>query len=264
MSINYKFRTVTNQVFNLQVDPNMTVFEVKQALEKQTSFPAENIKMIASAHVLNDEQQFKDLNIKPESTIVIHCARKTAPPAAPPAQTPTPAPAPQPTPTPAPQPTPQPAPQPIQPQPVPQPRPMPVPQPNPQPYVPQGDPADFQQKVAMLVDMGFDKTLSENALRMSNYSPDEAANILLSGEGAPGGGFGGQGAPSGDYDYPGAASVGSFGAMQSSYDSLSENEKASVQHLIQTLGIDGGTVLQVYFACDKDETQTSSCLQSML
>lgn len=263
MSISYKFRTVTNQIYQLAVDPNMTVFEVKQALEKETNFPAENIKMIASAHVLNDDQQFKDLNIKPESTIVIHCARKTPAPSAPaatpaPVQTPTPQPAP--TPSQAPYQPPQPVPQPtVTPQPTPQ---IPVTIPQPSPHVPQGDPADFQPKVTMLVEMGFEKSQAENALRMANYDPDGAANILLSGGGPVGGadidpGFD---LPSG----PSPHAIGSFGEMQSTYDSLSEAEKASIQRLINTIGIDGGTVLQVYFACDKDESKTTSCLQSML
>jgi hypothetical protein len=135
-----------------------------------------------------------------------------------------------------------------------------------------------------LTELGFERSLCEQALRVSNYDIDAAGNFLLSGtleggggraggagggygtggrgDGAGGGGYGagggGYGAGGGGYGAGGGGYGGGggarFGEFQSVYDGLSAAEKAAVDRLVAR-NPDGATVLQLFMACDKNEDQ---------
>ena len=260
------FRTVSGKVYSLELDPNETIGDVKKRLEEQEGIPSQGCKMILTASILPDEKKIGDLKINPGAFIVIH-SQKPKPVVKPVDPTPV-----------------EPV-KPIEPikpidpvinQPEP---PKPIDPIDSQPKRPvspiiskpsNSDPQNFANLCSQLTDMGFDLSSVQKSLRQTNYRSDLAANLLLSGNipddepesfldderpNTPPMNF--------ENNFPSRPSFKRFGEMQSQYDSLNSNEKASVDRLLG-LGFDPLTTLQVFIACDKDENQTSSCIAGML
>lgn len=281
MEVELQFRTVSGTVYKLQVNPDQTVQEVKQMLHEKHGLDAESIKIILSAKILGDDQKIADLKIPPGAYLIIHTGKKRQvkpaenpqPPAQPPTQPPTQPPA-QPEPVPAPAPAPAPAPQPV---------PAPAPAPGPAPTGQPGDPANFQELVSNLIELGFEKSQCEQALRLSQYDVERAGNILLTGDiptggdqgfgqgGFDQGGFGQGGFGQGSFGqggfgqggyYPTAPTDNApgaiFGQFQPVYDTLTAEEKQSVQRLLQYS--DPITVIQMFMACDRNEANTAALL----
>ena len=107
------------------------------------------------------------------------------------------------------------------------------------------DPPNFQELVDGLVELGFERRQCEQALRMSQFDTNRAAETLLTGE-----------FTANHTEQP----QGRFGPLQSYYDSLAPEEKAAVDRLCQ-IDIPPLTVIQVYVACDKDEEQARKLLE---
>lgn len=267
--VEIKFRAVTGKTYTLDVSPETTVLKMKQQLEEVHGLSAAGLKMILSAKVLADATQVKDIVIPPGTYIVIHVQNKArpAPSANPPAPANPPAAAP-------PKAEPVPAEQPSVPPPVTEPPAQPVPQPavQPRPATPPAasvpsDPPNFATLVGQLTELGFEQGQCEQALRIANYNAENAANLLLSGDlssgsaatgGGYAGGYGGGGG-GGAGQYGGGGGGARFGELQSVYDGLSPTEKATVDRLLQ-VNPDGGMVIQLYMACDKNEEQTRALL----
>jgi UV excision repair protein RAD23 len=176
------FWTVQGKVYELEVEDDMTIGDIKWLLEEQHGLPGGNMKLILSGKVLDDATIVSSLHVSQGTYIVVHCApvrRQSAQKAAP-------------------------APPPVAPtrqhpaatEPTPRPR-------SPsagvfQPSAGSGstDPGNFQGLVATLTELGFEKSLCEQARPVSNSKVDATGNLLLSrtlesgGGGHAGGGAG--------------------------------------------------------------------------
>jgi translation initiation factor IF-2 len=219
------FRTVQGKVYELEVEDDANIADIKRLLEERHGLPGGNLKLILSAKVLDDATVVSTLQVSQGTYIVVHCSARrppaqpaVAPPPAQPAVAPPPA---------------QPAVRP----PAPAddgPKPDPVaPDPQPAPAPPQAsgsrplgpatggggfqqptgsaDPPNFQELVTSLTEIGFEKGLCEQALRVSGYNVDAAGNLLLSGSLEAGGGGGAGTGGDGGAGYGGGGG-GDYGA----------------------------------------------------
>jgi hypothetical protein len=286
-----KFRNLTGQFYDLEVDEESTIRDVKAQLESEKGIPKESTRLILSAKVLNDDQVVKDINWPANAIIVIHANRARPPAAAAPAPSPAAPPASDPSGAP---PASSPAPPPASAPPASAPPAQAPPPSFAAPSQPassggagpsgSGDPPNFQALVTGLIELGFEKAQVEQALRVSSYNPDGAANMLLSGDipaagaggggggfgggghgGGYGGGGGGYGGGGGGDGYGGGGGggggfdAGKYGQLQSVYDGLSAAEKAAVDRLSERAG-DPATAIQIFVACDKDEASARNLL----
>lgn len=77
-------KTIKNEVFEIEVEPNQTIGTVKTLLAVlREDFPAERTSLIHVGKVLKDEQTIVELNLKEKDSLVCIC--KKAPPAPAPA-----------------------------------------------------------------------------------------------------------------------------------------------------------------------------------
>ena len=258
MSKTLTLQTVNREVFEISVEPNAQIGQVKRILVEKHNVPA-NCQIVFNGHILNDEVTIDQLDTEGHK-LIVHTPTPT-PTVTDPGVSgtagavsgdPTPAPAPRP-PAAAPATT--------------------TVQAPPQPSGPL-DPSNFGELVGQLTEMGFPAEQCQLALRRSHYNIDNAVNMLLSGQ------IGSAGDASDFHpaaEYPGASSgsishgtsglgpsyptsAGRFGPVQSTYDELTPEEKAAVDRLCAT-GHDPTTVLQIYVACDKNEEATRKNLQ---
>lgn len=136
------------------------------------------------------------------------------------------------------------------------------------------EPPNFRLMVNALMDMGFEQSQCEVALRLSDYNSEAAANLLLSGN-----------LPESDEDYDEneedeyegeeedigmerpiqtrAKPSEALGPYKSVYENYSSREKAAVIRLTDQFGLDKATVVQVFDASNKDDDVTSRVLSSM-
>ena len=114
------------------------------------------------------------------------------------------------------------------------------------------DPPNFEELFLNLTDIGFDRAQCEQALRMANYDPERAANLLLTGEVHV------QPPPQTTQNQDQAPRGVNFGQFQPLYDSFTPEEKAAVGRLLRHA--DPDTVIQYFMACDKNEEQTLALL----
>ena len=239
-----QFRTVQGKVYKLEADPNSTIGEIKQKLEDEHQLPKSNLKIILSANILNDDQVISSLKIPTGAYFIIHVStnRRIRPtlPDEPPSQAPV-------------------APPPVPDRPIETPPPPPPP-PPPQRPPPSGsrplsgspDPPNFEELVLNLTEIGFSRPQCEQALRMANYDPERACNLLLTGE------IPVQSTPQSNQDTDAPLRSVNFGQFQPVYDSFTPEEKAAVERLLRHA--DPNTVIQFYMACDKNEEQTLALL----
>jgi UV excision repair protein RAD23 len=190
MTKSLKFRTVTGKVYEMDVQNDWTVLQLKQKLqETHNDICADSCKMILSAKMLADTTRVEDINPPPNAYIVLHTSAQKKPaqkidtPSAPAALDD----APPPLPDTRPQPSAVPFTLPSTDEPL-------IP-PNggsagPPSLAPEsrssgprsgGDPPDFDRLVESLVEIGFPRDQCEQALRLAHYDTDQAANLLLSG-----------------------------------------------------------------------------------
>lgn len=89
------FKTITQEAFQIDVEPADTIKAVKEKIQNQkgvATYPAEHQKLIYAGKILNDEQTIGDVKIDDKKFVVVMVSQPKKAPAA----TPTPAPAPQP------------------------------------------------------------------------------------------------------------------------------------------------------------------------
>lgn len=254
MSKTLTLQTVTRDVFEVSVEPNAEIGQIKRILVEKHNI-APNCEIVFNGHILKDDVTIDQLDTEGHKLIVhTHTPAPTVTDlgvsgtAAAVTGDPTPAPAPV------------------------RPPPAAMVQAPPQPSGPL-DPGNFGELVGQLTEMGFPAEQCQLALRRSHYNVETAANMLLQGDI-------GSADPSDFHpaaQYPGASSgsishgtsglgpsyptsSGRFGPIQAKYDALSPEEKAAVDRLCTT-GHDATTVLQLYMAFDKNEEVTRQNLQ---
>jgi hypothetical protein len=98
--------------------------------------------------------------------------------------------------------------------------------------------------------MGFDRAKAEAALRSNGYDLEGAAISLLAGSPVT--------EPSRPAPPP-AEGRGRYGEIQAVFDSLTPTEKRQVEKLAQACR-DHALALQVYMACDKNESAARELL----
>jgi len=185
-------KTLQNTQTPLEVEKDDTVLSVKKKIEQTQEHPAAWQKLIFSGKILADESKLAEYNIN-ENDFLVLMVRKPADKPAAAAPTPTPAPAPTPTPT---QPTTPPTATPAATAPVATPAATPVAATTPvtaTAAAPTGpvsyDTAAstlvtgsaYEGMVQSIVDMGFERTQVQRALRASFNNPDRAVEYLMSG-----------------------------------------------------------------------------------
>ena len=249
--MNVSFRLFSGRIINLEFEPFQTINDVKLKLSALLQSPQDSFKFLYKTRTLTDDMKLSDANIMPGSVIqVLTIKNQSTRPTPPSVQTAekksklhnsyTALP----------------------------PRPDSVPvfqklPPRRGSIAPsqKGDPPIFQQSVKFLVEMGFEKEQCEKALRASFYNLDRAAEYLIEGN-IP------------DEICNDVAELQKQRdelihecdrenhKIQHIYESLSEEEKRSIKKL-ESMGFSQNTVIQVYFACNKDEITASSCLASI-
>jgi UV excision repair protein RAD23 len=90
------FKTLQGQTFTLEVDPSITVKDVKGKIEKEKgvdTFPSEKQKLIYNGKVLENGDPLSKYEINEKKFLVVMVPKPTAAPAKPAAETPAPTPA---------------------------------------------------------------------------------------------------------------------------------------------------------------------------
>lgn len=162
-------KNLQQQTFQVDIDPTKTVKELKEKIhsEKGNDYPAENQRLIYAGKILTDETPVSEYNIDEKKFIVVMVSKPKAPPAphtgpadptAPPASSPkteeTQTPAPERTPTSS--------------------------------SISQAESTllmgdEYSNMVQNIVDMGYERSQVEAALRASFNNPDRAVEYLITG-----------------------------------------------------------------------------------
>lgn len=182
-------KNLQQQTFTVEIDPTKTVKDLKDKIETQKGFPAEQQKLIYAGKILSDEQPLTEYNIDEKKFIVVMVAKpkagstsateERAEPDSNKEHTTSSAPTPA---APAPAPTSNPTTQEA-------PRPVAAPQPSILSTAAGGGQAEsallmgeeYNRMVNNIVDMGYDREQVEQALRASFNNPDRAVEYLLTG-----------------------------------------------------------------------------------
>lgn len=228
------FRTVRGKEYQLEVDPEKTIGDVKQQFANEVQdHSADKLKFILKAQILKDDTVVSSISIPEHSYIVVHFINDSRP-VVPKSKKPSP-------PTDTVNTIPQ----------------EPKVPPQPQPDDAQNKPVNRESLIEDLSSMGFDKKLCERALNLADNNVEVAVTLLLNGtvknedDSNP--------IPAPD-DNPQPPTVhANFGDLQNVYEQLSADEKAAVSRLLRYGSPE--EVLQTYFACQKDEEITKACLQ---
>ena len=141
------------------------------------------------------------------------------------------------------------------------------------------DPPDFNTNVQNLVDMGFERSQCEQALRISGYNPNAAASLLLSGNLAMLQGNSNPNISSNTRQQlnrlnqqqqqhsPPTISIDQDDdrhVIENIYNSLTSNDHISLRRLNNEFREIGyRTILDVFIACDKNEETAIDVLRSM-
>lgn len=240
--------TVTGNEFAVYINPESTVGQLKQLLEKEYNLHSFYLKLIYQAVILPDNKKIKDINIVNDSCIFVHQSNLRAA-------------------------------RPTKPGPLPTNHEskvshhfIPTPEKSPGKLHQNNqienlndnntgsDSQHFSSLVENLKDLGFEQKLCEDALRMSNNDVNAAATLLISEN------------PS-IYQSPNQQQQNNkkqqsltiedeLDHMASQYKKLTYEQQAAVERL-QKLGFHIETVMQVYFACGKSEQAARECLLTM-
>lgn len=76
------FKTVTNKVFNLELDPAETIGNVKKRIEAQENHPISLQKVIYAGKVLSDDKTVEELGVKEKDLMVLMVSKLKAAPSA--------------------------------------------------------------------------------------------------------------------------------------------------------------------------------------
>ena len=142
--------------------------------------------------------------------------------------------------------------------------------------VPPKDPENFDALVDQLVDLGFDKKDSIQALRKNDYNVDQAASILLAyqsedDEAEKESIEEEDDDDSVEYDSEGESKRihrftmkrrDKLGELKPFYQSLTKEEQEAISDLVKETKQPRSTVIQIFIACDKDKATSYACLTS--
>jgi hypothetical protein len=229
------FRTADGSPFLFTVPDDATLAQVKTLLETERNWNAADLRFISSCRVLDDSKLVKDLRLPSDSSIMIHITAHRTPtveiPPEPSDDTPL------------------------------------------EPFTPTEisgssghghflpaarDPEDFEEMVDQLVEMGFSRNQSENALRATRYRLANAIDRIFAGD------FPNE---AGDVEPPGPVENRQrrydFGDLQPNFQELSEENRQALLTLMETSHVDPQTALQVFFACEMDVETSAALLESM-
>lgn len=229
------FRTVRGKEYQMEVDPEKTIGDVKQQFASENpDYSADKLKFILQAKILKNDTVVSSIVIPEHSYIVVHLINDSGP-VVPKSKKPSP-----------PSDTVNTIPY--------EPKVPPQPQPD-----TQNLPSDKNSLIDDLVSMGFEKKLCERALNLAGNNMEVAVTLLLNGSVKSEDDPNPQPAVDTHPQVDPPANQANFGDLQNVYDQLNANEKAAISRLLQYGSPD--EVLQTYFACQKDEEITKSCLQ---
>lgn len=232
------FRTIRGKEYQLEVDPEKTIGDVKQQLSAEIQDqPSDKLKLILQAKILKDDTVVSSISIPEHSYIVVHFINDTRP-VVPKSKKPSPS-------TETVNTIPD------------EPKVPPQPQPD-----TQNQPTNRESIIEDLTSMGFEKKMAEKALNLADNNVEVAVTLLLNGtikseddtNSKPTVGDSNQ-----DVQVQPPATQANFGDLQNVYDQLSVDEKAAISRLLRYGSPE--EVLQTYFACQKDEEITKACLQ---
>jgi hypothetical protein len=196
---------------------------------------AADIHLIYRCRVLDDSTSIKDLHIPPADSIVIHVtAHRSTPPDLPP---------------------------------YPEADPRAIFESYTPPEIHAGqrpapagprDPADFEDLISSIEEMGFTRGQAERSLRATRYRMEVAIDRLLSGD------FPDESpeSPVIHAPPPPVQRRADFGEFQQFYDELSEHDQTAVLRLVAELEVDAIVVLQIFIACDNQEDAAREALRS--
>ncbi|PIC46151.1 hypothetical protein B9Z55_005936 [Caenorhabditis nigoni] len=166
MPVTVTFRTLTQQNFNLDLNEEQTIAEVKAqvASGRGDEYAPELQKLIWNGKVLDDSQKVGDIGFDGTKFVVVMLAKKKVPVVTPaPAATPASEPA---ATSAAPAPTPAPTAEPAAAAPAPAPEQL---------------TADQEESVNAITSMGYDREQTTAALRAAYWNPERAVEFLLNG-----------------------------------------------------------------------------------
>ncbi|CAJ0948139.1 unnamed protein product, partial [Mesorhabditis belari] len=84
--VNVTFKTITSQQFNIDVDGETVIGELKRNIEQSqgaNDYPADSMKLIYNGKVLDDDSKFTDVGYDDKKFVVVMVMKKKAAPAAP-------------------------------------------------------------------------------------------------------------------------------------------------------------------------------------
>jgi len=170
-------KNLQQQTFQVDIDPSKTVKELKEQIqsEKGSAYPAENQKLIYAGKILTDETPVKEYNIDEKKFIVVMVTRPKAaptPPTGPSDPTATVAPTEEPKPPTEPRP-------PTEGQPSQESGSASLSSAQAESALLMGD--EYNNMVQNIVDMGYERSQVEAALRASFNNPDRAVEYLITG-----------------------------------------------------------------------------------
>lgn len=245
-----RFRTVTGKIFNIELLPEETFADVRQHLEEKECFDCTNCCFIYGSSFLEDNQKIGSLIMSPNSYIIVHSNV------------------------------------------------------NPKIISHQkdydnqhaeiatnsdikynvnasnnitlqyNDPPDFDQLVSTLKELEFTEELAKRALRNSNYSFDDALDMLVNGK------ISDDQSPSeveastqninqGNTLLESSQSTEknitptNYGDLQNQFDSLTQDEKTALSRLVK-LGLDAETTLDIFLNCGKNEQEANNYISVVL
>jgi len=145
------------------------------------------------------------------------------------------------------------------------------------------DPSNFNELVVNLTELGYPISQCKEALRMSNYQPDAAASLLMSGtltetkphvvildaqdfeeedlsDDSESEDFVNQASPK---ESP-VKVKDSFNQFRTMMNEFSVDQRAAVSRLQRMYPLDESVILQVFVACDKNEMKAAECLSTLV
>lgn len=239
------FRTIAGQLITLELIGDETISHVKEILADKLGKKTENIKLLLNSSLMSGERKVTDFNLLPHSIIVIH----TTSPRKPALITKS---------------------TPIQ---------EVIAEPN-QPQIQANQikcttpiklpirkstidsDSEYTYKMQQLANLGFDPEKAEQALKAANFNEHRAIEYLIADNIPQVDSFSNDTIRKSIVDFCCNQGV-SYPKKSHTFTNLSSNDKETIRRIEQQGDYDRTMVLQVFYACGKDEITTSSCLLSM-
>ena len=147
------------------------------------------------------------------------------------------------------------------------------------------DPTNFSDLVRNLLELGFDEKQCEDALRISNYQPDSAASLLINGtlnepkrsvyivDPNEFDDYSDQNYSDESDDFQNNSNsdskpvkktnIKSNNQFRTLLNNFKPEERQAFNRIQKMFDMDESVIIQVFIACDKNESNTTECLKSM-